>query len=282
MNTIQRWRHALSLSVLICAFVCLRAMPAGAAALPVTVSYDPLEADYCGVTTNIGSLTATLSTGANRRPNDNQITATAVVNAPYQNCATFHWVQVITSANPGTFAPLEYGGKPLDNANDGNPIPIIDPPNPNYDGNPPEDGTPWYLTAAEEGGSNPNIGGNVTTPAGTTYTMIDQPNYGGFIFDTFFVGVTGAQSMGVIAAFTWGYGTTGGSASLALLGNDPGVGAGLLATLNQALDNGGFTGWTATDGFDIPCCMPLPASASMGAVLMLVMAGYSLRRRLAA
>jgi hypothetical protein len=103
--------------------------------------------------------------------------------------------------------------------------------------------------------------------------MIDQPEYGGFTFDTFFGGETGAKTFGVIAEFTWGYGSLGGSDTLVPGPTDNFLpDANAIKEINTALSNGGFAGWSATLGYNATKCAPEPSTLVV-MTLVGVMAG---------
>jgi hypothetical protein len=246
-----------------------------------TITDNAMSFSINGVTTTVGTMTASLLTGNNNYANDNAINATASFNAPFANDGTFHWLQVITSANPVdangvTHGPLAYNGKPLDSSAANNPLPIIDVPNPNYDGKPADDNLPWYLTAAEEGGSTPGLGGNTINGNGSgTFTMKDQPSYGGFQFNTYLVAETGAKTFGVFEDFSWGYGSTGGASSLVpgFMDNYKPT-ATDITEINTALTDGGFAGWTAQLGYNY-VVVPEPSTCALfigGALMTLVTA----------
>jgi hypothetical protein len=234
-----------------------------------TITDNALSFSINGTMTTVGTMTASLLTGNNNFANDNSITATASFNAPFANDGTFHWLQIITAAAPtnvnGTvFGPLKYNGKPLDSSAANNPLPIIDPPNPNYDGKAADDTLPWYLTAAEEGGSTPGLGGNTINGDGSgTFTMKDQPSYGGFQFNTYLVAETGPKTFGVFEDFSWGYGSYGGASSLVpgFMDNYKPVAADI-TQINTALTDGGFAGWTAQLGYNF-VVVPEPSNSAL-------------------
>jgi hypothetical protein len=245
-----------------------------------------LIAEVDEVPTVIGDFSATQNPrNPQRRANDDNIDAIAHVNAPYACCNSYHWLQVISAANKGTFTALMYDGKPVDgNSGDaGKAVPIIDVPNPNYDGRAPDDDLPWYLTRREENGSNPNLGGNtIYADCSGRYEMKDQPNYGGFTFYTYFVGENeeAPMSFNVLAGFTWTYGSFGGDANLAALpiSTLQPVGAADITRITNALAIGGFAGWSVeNDYYDVQYC-PEPASIVMFGCLF-GFVGYAARRK---
>ena len=234
-----------------------------------SITDNSMQFSINGTPTTVGSMTATLYTGNNNFANDNTIYASASMNASFANDGTFHWLQVITSANPTNvnntvYGPLAYNGKPLNSAAANNPLPIIDVPNPNYDGKPADDNLPWYLTAAEEGGSSAFFVGNTINGDGSgSFTMADQPTYGAFQFNTYLVAQTGAKTFGVFEDFSWGYGSSGGADTLVpgFMDNYQPT-ATDISQINTALTDGGFTGWTAQLGYNF-VTVPEPATYAL-------------------
>jgi hypothetical protein len=241
---------------------------AGQTAEAGSITIDPVKLSVNGAVSNIGNIAANL--------NGNTMDATFTLDkawADLTNWTEFCWVQAVTMLvdDPGN---PKYKNAALK-------IPIIDTPNGGYDGSVGEDDSPCYLTPADI----VKFKLNGTNDDGSKFFKTnDTPSVKGATFDTWLVAKTGDKKFCLIAGFEWGSGTKGGMATLKKK-NDAGTTPGYptmadVDTINTALTNGGFAGWTAMKDCDITCRVPEPAASTLawvGGAMAL-----TLRRRRAA
>jgi hypothetical protein len=236
-----------------------------------SITIDPVNAMVNGTAnTNIGNIGATLgdvtSTGTGiQTPNRMQSNFHLnPANAMLASCYNFHWLQVVTQLAAGAGNPT-YKNKAL-------VIPIIDTPNGGYDGQVGEDALPWYLTAAEEATFN-------TTNADMSmdYLVRDTPSVNGAAFATWLIAnpIATPNTICVITGFSWGSGNLQAANPLTVIGAP---GAADVATINTALTNGNFPGYTVMTNCNL-VCVPEPTT---GILALASMTGLMLRRRRAA
>ena len=211
------------------------------------IAVTPVNLKVNGVVQNIGKIDASLD--------GNTMAATFTLDKAWAGltmCTEFHWLQVVTNlvAAPGN---PQYNMMALT-------IPIIDTPSGGYDGQAGEDDLPWYLTAADI--ANNMLNG--TDGAGNKfYKTSDVPSVTGAAFDTWIVAATAAKEFCVIAGFEWGSGTLGGMATLQAKNMNGFPTAANVATINTALTNGAFAGWSAMRDCNIVCEIPEPSSVGL-------------------
>ena len=234
-------------------FLLAIAASLGAAGCPVrgaSIAIDPVKLKVNGNAENIGKIDANL--------NGNAMDATFTLKKawlPLKKCVEFQWVQVVTSLVADAGNP-KYKNAAL-------VIPIIDTPNGGYDGQAGEDDLPWYLTAADIANNNLN---GMDGDGNMFFKTNDTPSVKGATFDTWIVAKTAAKEFCVLAGFEWGSGTTGGAATLKAKNTTGVPTAANVATVNAALTNGAFAGWTAVKDCDIMCMIPEPGSATLAIV----------------
>jgi hypothetical protein len=250
MNPRQRAFLGAAVAILFCA--------ASSVVRAGGITIAPVNLKVNGVVQNIGKIDANL--------NGNTMDATFTLDKNWTqlaNCVEFQWLQVVTQLEADNGNP-KYKNAAL-------VIPIVDTPNGGYDGQVGEDDLPWYLTAADIANNNLN---GMNGDGSKFFKTNDTPSVKGAAFDTWIVAKTADKEFCVIAGFEWSSGTLGGMATLKPKNANGFPVAANINTINTALTNGGFTGWTAKMDCDV-MCTPEPD----GALLLAIAASLPMRVR---
>ena len=197
----------------------------------------------------------------------------------------FRWYQIITDLSESVRTADEFlWGDPA-----GTPTkPFVDPPNRGYqyqfnDGG--ADTSPFYENDDNAKYKDPSYADTHTPHVNSRTADFPSIRDDAFVnFETYLTvfdptgECTPLNTFKVIAGFSWsimvdadGKRTADGADEIT---NIPGR----LGTLQTALNNSGFSDWTASDDIDLTCCLPAPGSISPLAALGLL----ALRRRRAA